>query len=122
MKCLINSKKVESVIATRRNLDALIPLADIEANISDNNKIAAREADVVFLCVKPNDIHNVLNEIKQEVNGKLVISTAAVVSLESLESVEPSARYVRTMPNIAAMVGESFTAYAMGKSAHLEDK
>ena len=122
VKCLINSKIPESVIATRRNLEALIKLADLGANISDNNKIAAREAEVVFLCVKPNDIGNVLNEIKEEVQGKLVISTAAVIPLKTLEAIEPEARYVRTMPNIAAMVGESFTAYTMGSSTLLEDK
>jgi pyrroline-5-carboxylate reductase len=122
VKCLIQSKIAESVIATRRNLDSLIPLANIGANISDNNKIAARQADIVFLCVKPNDIEYVLKEIVDEIKGKLVISTAAVIPLEFLESVEPEARYVRTMPNIAAMAGESFTAYTMGNSSLLEDK
>ncbi len=122
VKCLLKSKKVESVIATRRNLDALIPLADLGANISDNNKVAAREADVIFICVKPNDIEHVLREIKEEVQGKLVISTAAVIPISSLESIEPDARYVRTMPNIAAMAGESFTAYTMGNTANLDDK
>jgi pyrroline-5-carboxylate reductase len=122
VKCLINSEEVESVIATRRNLDALIPLADIGANISDNNEVAAREAEVIFLCVKPNDIEDVLLEIKEEVQGKLVISTAAVVPIRTLETIEPEARYVRTMPNIAAMAGESFTAYTMGTTTLLEDK
>jgi pyrroline-5-carboxylate reductase len=122
VKSLIQSNIVESVIATRRNLDALIPLADLGANISDNNKVAAREADIIFLCVKPNDIQHVLKEIKEEVQGKLVISTAAVIPLRSLETIEPDARYVRTMPNIAAMAGESFTAYTMGSETLLEDK
>ena len=122
VKCILKSKKTESVIATRRNLDALIPLADLGANISDNNKVAAREAEVVFLCVKPNDTERVLTEIKDEVKGKLVISSAAVVPLESLEKIEPEARFVRTMPNIAAMAGESFTAYSMGSTTKLEDK
>ena len=122
VKCLIKSQKVESVIATRRNLDALIPLADIGANISDNNKIAAREADIVFICVKPNDIEHVLQEIREEIQGKLVISTAAVIPIASLEAIMPEARYVRTMPNIAAMAGESFTAYTMGSTTLLEDK
>ena len=122
VKCLIKSQKIESVIATRRNLDALIPLADMGANISDNNKIAAREADVIFLCVKPNDTENVLKEIMEEVQGKLIISTAAVIPLASLEAIMPEARYVRTMPNIAAMAGESFTAYTMGSTTLLEDK
>jgi pyrroline-5-carboxylate reductase len=122
VKCLLQSKIAESVIATRRNLDALIPLANIGANISDNNKIAANQAEIVFLCVKPNDIEYVLKEIVEEIKGKLVISTAAVIPLEFLESIEPEARYVRTMPNIAAMASESFTAYSMGKSTLLDDK
>jgi pyrroline-5-carboxylate reductase len=122
VKCILRSKITESVIATRRNLDTLIPLADLGANISDNNNVAAREADVVFLCVKPNDIEHVLGEIREEVKGKLVISSAAVIPLETLEAIEPEARYVRTMPNIAAMAGESFTAYSMGSTTLLEDK
>ena len=122
VKCLLKSKQVESVIATRRSLDALIPLADLGANITDNNTIAAREAEVVFLCVKPNDIEQVLREIKDEVKGKLIISSAAVIPICSLEAIEPDARYVRTMPNIAAMAGESFTAYTMGNTANLDDK
>jgi len=122
VRCLLKSKKVDNVIATRRNLDSLIPLADLGANISDNNRVAAREADVVFLCVKPNDTEKVLREIHEEVEGKLVISTAAVIPLESLEAIEPKARYVRMMPNIAAIVGESFTAYSMGNTTSLEDK
>jgi pyrroline-5-carboxylate reductase len=122
VKCLLKSGKVESVLATRRNLDALIPLADLGANISDNNMVAAREADVIFLCVKPNDIEHVLREIRDEVKGKLVISTAAVIPLDFLEAIEPEARYIRTMPNIAAMAGESFTAYTMGNTSNLEDK
>ncbi len=122
VKCLIKNKKAESVIATRRNLETLIPLADMGANITDNNEIAAREAEIVFLCVKPNDIEYVLNEINEEIKGKLVISSAAVIPLDTLEATVPEARFVRIMPNIAAMVGESFTAYAMGSTTSLEDK
>ena len=58
--CLLESGKVEKVIATRRNLEAIIPLADKGANITDNNVVASHEADVVFLCTKPGDIENVL--------------------------------------------------------------
>ena len=81
VKCLIKSKKCESVIATRRNLESLIPLADLGAKITDNNNVAAREAEAVFLCVKPNDIEHVLKEIKDDIRGKLIISTAAVITL-----------------------------------------
>lgn len=122
VKCLIKSRIADSVIATRRNINALIPLADLGANISDNNVVAANKAEIVFLCVKPNDLENVLKEVKNELKGKLVISTAAVIPLALLEKTVTDARFVRTMPNIAAMVGESFTAYSMGSTTVLEDK
>ena len=122
VKCLIKSRVADSVIATRRNINALIPLADLGANISDNNVVAANKAEIVFLCVKPNDLENVIKEVKDELKGKLVISTAAVIPLALLEQTVPEARFVRTMPNIAAMVGESFTAYSMGSTTVLEDK
>ena len=122
VKCLIKSRVADSVIATRRNINALIPLADLGANISDNNVVAANKAEIVFLCVKPNDLENVIKEVKDELKGKLVISTAAVIPLALLEQTVPDARFVRTMPNIAAMVGESFTAYSMGCTTMLEDK
>ena len=78
-------------------------------NISDSNPAACREAEVIFICVKPGDIEKVLLEIRDEVRDKLVVSTAAIVPLEFYESTAPLGRYVRTMPNVAAIVGESFT-------------
>ena len=119
VKCLVKSRIADNVIATRRDINALIPLADLGANISDNNIVAANQAEIVFLCVKPNDLERVLLEIKDELKGKLVISTAAVIPIASLEKTVPEARFVRTMPNIAAMVSESFTAYSMGTTTVL---
>jgi pyrroline-5-carboxylate reductase len=122
VRCLLNSDEVGQVIATRRNMEQLIPLADLGAKITDNNIVAARESDVIFLCVKPGDIEKVLLEIKDEITGKLVISTAAIIPLTFFEATVPSARYIRTMPNIAAMSGESFTGYCMGSTTTLDDK
>jgi pyrroline-5-carboxylate reductase len=122
VRSLLKSNKVGKVIATRRNMEKLIPVADIGAKITDNNIFAARESDVIFLCVKPGDIEKVLFEIKDQVDRKLVISTVAIIPLSFFENVIPSARFVRTMPNIAAMSGESFTGYSMGSKTTLEDK
>lgn len=121
-KCLLDSKICEQVIATRRNMEALIPLANKGANITDNNVVAAKQADIVFICVKPGDTEGVLKEISGEIEGKLVISTAAIIPLRFFESLAPEARYVRTMPNVAALVGGAFTGYSMGSTTTLEDK
>ncbi len=122
VKCLQECKDVGRVIATRRRVTALLDMKKLGAEVSTDNKTAAAKADVIFICVKPNDIKTVLNEIKDELEGKLVVSTAAIVSLEFLHSIAPKSHFVRTMPNIAALAGASFTAYNLDKNCTEEDK
>ena len=51
-----------------------------------------------------------------------MISTAAIIPLDIYGKTVPEARFVRTMPNVAALVGESFTAYCCNGRVSLEDK
>ncbi|MEM4581947.1 MAG: pyrroline-5-carboxylate reductase [Candidatus Korarchaeum sp.] len=50
-----------------------------------------------------------------------MISVAAALTTELLESLLPRARIIRAMPNLAIMVGESATAIAKGRSATEHD-
>lgn len=111
-KGLMKSGYKGRVIATRRNLEKLKELETLGVEVTSDNRRAAREVDIVFLCVKPNDVKGVLEEIKKEITGKLVISTAATIPLEYYKKLAPRARFIRSMPNIAILVQESFTAYA----------
>ena len=111
VRCLCRDQVAERVIATRRRTEKLRPLEDLGAEITGDNVEAAGMADIVFICVKPGDVAGVLKEIGEEIRGKLVISTAAIVPLGFYEEAVAGARFVRAMPNVAAFVGESFTAY-----------
>ena len=91
------------------------------AAFSDNRKAAA-ESDVVFIVVKPGDIEKVLKEMNKEIAGKLVISVAATVPLKFLKRIVPEARFVRIMPNVAALVQASYTAYSCDKDVTPKDK
>ena len=90
--------------------------------VTSDNRKAAKESDVVFLCVKPNVLKTVLKEIRKEVEGKLVVSTAAAVTVGFCKRVVPKARFVRIMPNVAILVQESFTAYCCDDDVTKEDK
>jgi pyrroline-5-carboxylate reductase len=90
--------------------------------VTSDNKKAAQEADVIFLCVKPNIVAPVLKEISKEIEGKLVISSAAAVTVGFCKRLAPKARFVRIMPNLAILVQESFTAYCCDKNVTEEDK
>lgn len=80
-------------------------------------------ASVLVLAVKPDQVGNVLADVRHGFNEKhLLISIAAGVPLAKLEAgLGPSARLVRVMPNTPALVGCSASAYALGRGARLED-
>ena len=108
---ILSGGVVGRVVATRRRTERLKGLEELGAEVADDNAYAAREADLVFICVKPGDVGGVVEEIRDAIAGKLVVSTAAIVPLRFYRSLAPETRFVRTMPNVAALVGESFTAF-----------
>ena len=80
-------------------------------------------ANVLVLAVKPDQVGGVLAEVRDQFTRKhLLISIAAGVPLAKLEAgLGAGARLIRVMPNTPALVGASATAFALGKSARLED-
>ncbi|ACS34118.1 pyrroline-5-carboxylate reductase [Thermococcus gammatolerans] len=99
------------VVATRRRIEKAKELLELGIEVISDNREAVEKADVVFIAVKPSKVGDVLEEIADLIEGKLVISVVAGVSLKELKRFA-KAKFVRAMPNIAVLVGESFTAYA----------
>lgn len=87
------------------------------------NPDVARFARVLFLAVKPDQVNEVLAEIRPDFSeDHLLISIAAGVPLARLEaSLPPGARAIRVMPNTPALVGAAAAGFALGKAAHAED-
>jgi pyrroline-5-carboxylate reductase len=85
-----------------------------------DNRAVVRFADAIAIAVKPKAVTGVIAEIASElVMGKLLISTAAGVSLELLESAAPAGLpVIRTMPNMAIGIGEGMTVLSPG--AHVD--
>ena len=71
---------------------------------------------------KPQDAAKALKQTGEALKNKLLISIAAGLSLETLQNLAPGARVVRAMPNTAAIVGRSATAYAAGSDATPQDR
>lgn len=92
-------------------------------------KTTARNAEVVafarvlVLAVKPDQTDTVLADICEHFTPKhLLLSIAAGVPLAKLEArLGEGARVIRVMPNTAALVGSSASAYALGQHARPED-
>jgi pyrroline-5-carboxylate reductase len=82
------------------------------------------KAGCILLAVKPQDVKNVLSQLRERVSPKehLLISIAAGIPIHFLESyLKPDCRVIRVMPNAACIVGEAASCYCLGKKATKED-
>jgi pyrroline-5-carboxylate reductase len=81
------------------------------------NREAVKDAEVVVLAVKPQQLAGVLPEIGALAAGKLVISIVAGATSAKISAGLPGARVVRTMPNTPLLVGMGATGMAAGSGA-----
>jgi pyrroline-5-carboxylate reductase len=81
-----------------------------------DNVEAARTADTLVLVVKPQDMEDLLAEIRSSVRpGQLVVSLAAGITTAFLEAHLPDGvAVVRVMPNTPALVDEGMSAISRG--------
>ena len=89
---------------------------------ADSNSEALRNAEVVFLCVKPAQATAVLASVAAELEGKLLISIVAGIRSEELyQAACGRARIIRSMPNTAVRLRKGITALAPHPSSTEED-
>jgi pyrroline-5-carboxylate reductase len=96
---------------------------DVGAKTTPSNLEVVRFAPVLFLAVKPDQVNEVLTEIRPSFTGEhLLISIAAGVPLSRLEAhLPPGARAIRVMPNTPALVAAAATGFALGQAAQPQD-
>lgn len=69
-------------------------------------------SDIIFLAVKPYQIEDLMEEMKEMVDDqKLFISIMAGVTIETLQEGLGIKKVVRAMPNLPAQVGKGMTSY-----------
>ena len=87
-----------------------------------SNLDAAAAADLVLLCVKPQEIPTVLAELATLPRATLIVSIAAGVTLARMEAVvQGRHRLIRVMPNTPALIGKGAAAFALGAAATEDD-
>jgi pyrroline-5-carboxylate reductase len=122
VQSLIKSGYAGRITAVDIRPEKLKDLEKLGVAVSTDNQKAASDADIVFICVKPTTVKTVLKQINSSVESKLLISIAATVPLKYLKKFVPEAKIVRIMPNVAAMVQASYTAYCCGETVSKKDK
>ncbi|HTR64199.1 MAG TPA: pyrroline-5-carboxylate reductase [Terriglobales bacterium] len=90
--------------------------------VGTDNRAAVRGADVIFICVKPQVVADVVRQIRPQISkDQLIISVAASVATSQIESAlgkQKPAPVIRAMPNTPCVLGLGMTALCKGANAN----
>ncbi|MBK7710241.1 MAG: pyrroline-5-carboxylate reductase [Bacteroidales bacterium] len=100
----------ENITVTRRNIQELAYLKADGVRITSDNAAAVKESNLIVIAVKPYNIVEVLEEIKEYLDPQkhVLISVTAGTTLSQIQdAIGISMPVFRAMPNISASVGRS---------------
>lgn len=111
------------VIVGEANADRRAELQQLYGvQVTTDNRLVVETADVVLLAVKPQVIDGLLREVHGCWRSQqLILSVAAGITLEHLESLLPAGQpVIRVMPNTPCLVGAGVAALSTGSWATAE--
>jgi pyrroline-5-carboxylate reductase len=122
---------IKADLLSRDNIRATVRHADraealkkkLHIPVSTSNVDAVKGADIVFVCVKPQVVSEVMRDIRGQLSPQqLVISVAASVPTSDIEkAIGKKTPVVRAMPNTPCALGAGMTAICAGQFARASD-
>jgi pyrroline-5-carboxylate reductase len=100
------------ITVTRRSATALEHLQKRGFRVTADNRDAVKNADLIFLCILPQQLNGVLDEIKEVVDAQnqLLVSVVTGVHTDDIKQrLDADVRIIRVMPNTAMRVNQSMT-------------
>ena len=111
----LSTEKFEEIM----NLNKIYP----QINICKENTDTAKNADILFLCVKPLDITLVLSEVINNIKDNChIISLAGYILFQQLEQICAKRKISKVMPSVTAEVYKSMTLICHNDYVKDEDK
>jgi pyrroline-5-carboxylate reductase len=110
----------DRIIATGRREEPLRRIAEREGVATGrDNRAAVTGADLVLLCVKPQVVAEVLDEVGEALGeSQVLVSIAAGATTQLLEDHLPGqVPVIRAMPNTPSLIGAGMTALCGGRWA-----
>ncbi len=108
--------KKSDIVVNSRTKSKIEHLAKRGVNIAKDNKEVVEKADVIFLCVKPQDSGEMFKQIEgATVDGKIFISTMVGVKIKDIAEKTGGKYITRIMPNIPAMIGKGIIPTTFSK-------
>lgn len=112
----------ESVTVVDSHAGKLEEFKKMGCEVATSLEGGAMTDTMILLAVKPQDIDVVLAELKALVDGALLVSIAAGVSMERLVRGSGCEAVVRVMPNTPAQIGLGATGWMAGAGVSQEQK
>lgn len=111
---LVHAKLIspKNVILTRRNTELLKEFSLLGFSVSNDNKKAVTQADIIIIAVQPQQLNYLLHQIKPLLKAKrhTVISVVSGATVSAIKKILGThIKIVRAMPNTAIAIQESMT-------------
>jgi len=124
IKAILKAKITKSIIASdvsEKRLDYI--KKNLNIKVTRSNKEVVKKANVLILAIKPQNMADVLKEIKNDVANKhLIVSIAAGIKIDYIQKqLGDKNRVIRVMPNTPCLVGEMAAGFAAGRYAKDND-
>lgn len=107
------------ITLTRRSLQALDALKAQGFKVTTDNRQAVGEAELVFLCVLPQQLNAVLEEVKGDLRPERSVIVSVVTGVSTADVQQRlgfEARIIRAMPNTAMRVNASMTCLSVANA------
>ena len=111
-KGLVINNTYTTLYLSKRNIDVLSSWKEYKnVFITQDNKEAVQNSDIIIFVVQPNQFDLILKEVKSLLTDKhVLISTITGYTIDRMESIIGNQHpIIRSMPNTAISVGKSMT-------------
>lgn len=106
------SIKPKNITVTRRNNSHSSKFTNLGINFTTNNRDAVKNSDVIIIAVTPQQLKDLIEEIKDVIDSKrhYIFSVVSGATIKQIKNLFPNdIPVVRVMPNTAIAIRESMT-------------
>lgn len=107
---------------SQEKLNELSKNIDFTAYEKIEKMLNVEKPNLLIIAVKPKDISEILNSLKDISSECIIISVLAGISIKTIEDKFPSNPIFRAMPNTPAQIGSGITALTYNKHCNDEHK
>lgn len=121
-KLSLNSDMIDGKLyVANRSHEKISDLAE-KYHLCHNNQEITTLVDVLFICVRPVDMKNVLEEIKNSLRkAQIIVSLNGSITFEQIESVCKN-KIVKAIPSVMAEINRSQTLMCCNSMVNEQDK